>query len=252
MITIQAASLTTPFLVAIRLSVVLLLSPLEAIRLLPMTVRLILVIMLSLLIAASLPSSSSMSQATFTLLIKAIAEFFNGLLISLSLYAAFAVFQIAGQLLDTQIGLNAMALINPSHDSEESISGRLLRLFAGLCFFTLNEHHYLLQGIYISFEKTEPGTCIIFYGLLPIIQQCGLMFSLALLLGMPIIAILFIIDISSALFTRNMPQINIFFLTLPLKIILSLSMFYLLLTELAPFVERVFQASFNAIKQATT
>jgi flagellar biosynthetic protein FliR len=250
MITILTASLTTLLLVAIRLSVILLLSPIEAIRILPMPIRLIIVFIISLLLTAHMPSSSWMSYDTVTIFIKAAAEFFNGLLISLSLYAAFAAFQIAGQLLDTQIGLNGMSLINPSHNAEESISGRLLTLIAGLCFFTLNEHHYLLQGICISFEQTEPGTSIIAHGFEPIIRQCGLMFTLAILLAMPIIALLFIIDISAALFTRNMPQVSIFFLTLPLKILLGLGMFYLLLTELSPFIEQVFQASFEAIKRA--
>ncbi len=245
MITIAVSQLTTTFLVSIRIGTVLLLSPIEAIRLLPIHTRLILVLTLSMLITNQL-SLPIVESDELSLLVKGLAEFSNGLILSLSLYAAFAIFQIAGQLIDTQMGLNALAIFNPADHSHEPLSSRLLLMLAVLFFFAVNGHHKLLHGLIMSFTLITPGKLALFNGFVPVIQQCSLMFSFALMIASPILIGLLIIDVSAALLTRNMPQISTYFLTLPIKILLGLFLFGLLLTVVNPVMEDVFQLCFQS------
>lgn len=248
MITIAVKPLTETFLVAIRLGTIVLFSPIEAIRLLPIHTRLILVLMLSILIVGNLPLIALPSNET-SLVLGGIAEFCNGLLLSLSLFAAFAVFQIAGQLIDTQMGLNSLAILNPSDHSHEPLSGRLLMMLAVLFFFALDGHHQLLQALVLSFKRITPGQCAVFNGFMPIVQQCSFMFSFALMLASPIIISLMIVDVSAAVLTRNMPQISTYFLALPIKIMLGLLVFSLLLNEINPLMQKGFQACFQTLMQ---
>ena len=245
MITIAVSQLTTTFLVSIRLGTVLLLSPIEAIRLLPIHTRLILVLMLSMLITNQL-SSPIIHSDELSLLVSGLAEFSNGLILSLSLYAAFAIFQIAGQLIDTQMGLNALAIFNPADHSHEPLSSRLLLMIAVLFFFAVNGHHKLLQGLVMSFTLIAPGKLALLDGFVPVIQQCSLMFSFALMIASPILIALLIIDIAGSLLTRNMPQISTYFLTLPIKIMLGLFIFGLMLSVVNPILEDVFQLCFQS------
>lgn len=245
MITIAVSQLTTTFLVSIRLGTVLLLSPIEAIRLLPIHARLILVLIVSMLISNQLPLLVS-EPNEFSLLVQGIGEFSNGLILSLGLYAAFAIFQIAGQLIDTQMGLNALALFNPTDHSHEPLSSRLLLMLAVLFFFAVNGHHQLLTGLLMSFTLITPGKLALFDGFAPVIQQCSLMFVFALMLASPILIGLLIIDVASALLTRNMPQVSTYFLTLPIKIMLGLFIFGLLLTVVNPVMEKAFQLCFQS------
>ncbi len=248
MITIAVKPLTETFLVAIRLGTVLLLSPIEAIRLLPIHARLLLVLMLSMLIVGHLPSAPPPFNE-ISLVLGGFAELCNGLILSLSLYAAFAVFQIAGQLIDTQMGLNSLAILNPSDHSHEPLSGRLLVMLGVLFFFALDGHHQLLQALVLSFKLITPGQCALFNGFVPIVQQCSFMFSFALMLASPIIISLMIVDVSGAVLTRNMPQISIYFLTLPIKIMLGLLVFCLLLNDINPMMQKGFQVCFQTLTQ---
>ena len=247
MMTIAVAPLTTTFLVAIRLGTVLLLSPIEAIRVLPIHARLLLVLILSTLVVTNL-SLSDLPSNELSLVVSGLSEFCNGLILSLSLYAAFAVFQIAGQLMDTQMGLNSLAIFNPADHSNESLSGRLLVMLGVLFFFAVGGHLKLVQGLLMSFMIIAPGQPALFNGYAPIIQQCSLMFSLSLMIASPVVIGLLVIDVAGAVLTRNMPQISTYFLILPIKIMLGLIIFGLLLTYINPAMDFVFASCFHSWK----
>ena len=247
MITIALAPLVTTFLVAIRLGTVLLLSPIEAIKRLPIHARLLLVLIASALIAINTPISTSPTD-NLSLMFSSIAEFCNGLLLSLSVYAAFAVFHIAGHLIDTQMGLNAIAIFNPTEHTNEPFSVHLLMMLAVLFFFAIDGHLLLFQGLLMSFSIITPGKLALLNGYMSIIKQCSLMFSVSLMIASPIVVSLLIIDVASAIITRNMPQISTYFLTLPIKMALGLILFGLLLTDVNPIMNYVFSSCFQSWK----
>lgn len=245
MITLAIEPLTTIFLVAIRLGTILLLSPIEAIRLLPVHSRLLLVLILSILIVGNLNVSVE-AHDDISLGVSGLAELCNGLILSLSLYAAFGVFQIAGQLMDTQMGLNSLAIFNPADHSSEPLNGRLLTMLAVLFFFAIDGHLKLVQGLVLSFGIIAPGQLTILNGFTPILKQCSLMFTLAIMIASPVVIGLLIIDIAGAILTRNMPQISTYFLTLPIKIMLGLLIFSALLNYINPVIDHVFSACFQS------
>lgn len=245
MINVSVAPLTTTFFVAIRLGMVLLLSPIEAIRLLPIHTRLLLVLVLSTLVVAQLNLPEQLPN-DLSLLVGGLAELCNGLILSLSVYATFAVFQIAGQLIDTQMGLNSLAILNPSDHSHELLSSRLLMMLAVMFFFAVDGHHKILQGLILSFTLIAPGQLVLFNGFTPVLTHFSLMFSLGLMLASPVVFSLLLIDLSGAVITRNMPQISTYFLVLPVKILLGYFLFRLLLNGINPFMAKTFHLCFES------
>jgi len=238
-------------MVAIRLGTVILFSPIEAIRVLPIHTRLILVLILSSLIVMNL-TLPKLAADELSLIVGGIAEFCNGLILSLSLYATFAIFTIAGQLIDDQMGLNSQAILNPADNSHESIASRLLLMLGVLFFFTLNGHHKLLQSLAASFQIIPPGTLAIFNGFAALGKQFTMMFSLGFMLASPVIISLIVVDIAGAVLTRNMPQISTYFLTLPIKILLGLFVFQLLLNYIHPLMEKIFDYCFDSSSRQHT
>lgn len=247
MITVAVAPLTTIFLIAIRIGTVLLFTPIEAIRVLPIHVRLLLVLIISWLIMANL-SLPAQSPNDLSLFLSGVAELCNGLILSLTLFATFAIFHVAGQLIDTQMGLNAIAVLNPTDHSHDPLSGRLLMMLAVLFFFAVDGHHRLLEALLLSFTLIAPGQLALFVGFTPLIKQCAFMFSLGLLVASPIVFSLLLIDVVGAVVTRNMPQINTYFLTLPIKILLGYFVFILLLDYLNPLLAKAFNLCFQSLR----
>lgn len=238
------------FFISIRVSVILLFTPIQAIRQLPIHVRLFLVFAFSLLINNYLPVSHNTNRVN--LVLGGLAECANGLILATSIYASFAVFQIAGQLIDSQTGLNSLALFNPAEHASEPLTSRLLSMLAVLFFFAMDGHIWLFKGLTYSFLTIPPGTLTLLSGFTPVIQQFGFMFSTALMIALPVIIVLLAIDFSGAIITRNMPQVNTYFLTLPIKILLGFFILSLMMDYLAPITNRVFTRCFNVWQASMT
>ena len=241
--TLSLTWLTSLFFITIRLGTVLLFTPIQAIRQLPVHARLMLVFTLSTLLVNYVPAQEELSNNA--ILLGGISEFANGLILATSLYAAFAVLQIAGQLIDNETGLNATAVFNPSDHHQESITSNLLSMLAVLFFFSMDGHQWLFKGLAFSFVIIPPGTLSLFAGFAPVIKQFGFMFSMSFVLASPILLALLAIDLCGALITRNMPQVSTYFLTLPIKILFGLFLLIMMLNFINPFINTVFAQCFH-------
>lgn len=242
--TLSLTWLTSLFFISIRLGTVLLFTPIQAIRQLPIHARLMFIFSLSMILAAHLPQKMELS--TNALFLGGLAEWCNGLILGTSLYAAFAVFQIAGQLIDNQTGFNAAAIFNPKEHGQDSLSSHLFSMLAVLFFFSLEGHHWLFKGLSYSFVVIPPGTLNLFSGFTPVIKQGSLMFSLAMMIASPIVVALLAVDLCGALITRNMPQLSIYFLTLPIKILFGLFLMFLMMNYISPLTDKVFFHCFQS------
>ncbi|MFI4918171.1 MAG: flagellar biosynthetic protein FliR [Legionellales bacterium] len=241
--TLSLSWLTALFFIVIRLGTVVLFSPIQAIHQLPVHTRLILIFMLGMLLVHYVPASGESDNTA--LLFGGIAEFANGLILTTSLHAAFAVFQIAGQIIDNELGLNSLSIFNPSEHSQESISSQLLSMLAVLFFFGLNGHLWLFKGLAYSFTVIPPGSLNLLSGFTPIIKQFGFMFTMAFVISSPIVFTLLTIELCGAVITRNMPQVNTYFLTLPIKIGVGLLLFITMLDYINPLTNTIFERCFQ-------
>jgi flagellar biosynthetic protein FliR len=238
--TLSLPWITHLLFVAIRLGAIFFFIPIQAIRQLSSITRLMLIFSLSLLIQLN-----TKSTPIDHLFFRALAEFANGLLLATSLCASFAIYQIAGQLIDNQIGLNTLAFFKPDEEGQESLSSRLLSMIAVLLFFGSNGYIWLFKGLSYSFIITPPGALILFNGLDPILKQFGFMFSISFIIASPIVIALITIDFCSALICRTMTQVNPYFLTLPLKITLGFLMFIMMLQYMTPLTDMIMERCFN-------
>lgn len=244
MITIATPTLSAVFLAAIRIGVVLIFTPIQAIRQLPTSLRLILVLMISIFLVSHLSLTVGDSNET-TLVAKALVELVNGLILSLSLYAAFAIFQITGQLIECQMGLNSLAIFNPSEHSQDPLTSRLLTMFAVLFFFSLDGHHRLIQGLAYSLTIIPLGKLTLFQHFNLLINQFKLVFIFSWMIASPILIGLILVELCAAIITRNMPQINTYFLALPIKILFGFFLLRLVLNHINPLMEHIFNLCFQ-------
>ena len=78
-----------------------------------------------------------------------------------------------------------------------------------------------------------------------LIKQFGFMWSMAFIMASPIICALLAIDLCSALINRSMPQINMYFLTTPLKILFGVVLLMNLLPYLTGLTDRIMSQCFH-------
>lgn len=240
---ISTSWITTLFFITIRMGTILLFTPIQAIRQIPIHSRLLLIFILSILMAFNTPHIQEMDNSR--LILGGIAEFANGLILATSLFAAFSVMQIAGQIIENETGMNSLTLFHPGEHTQLPLTSHLLSMLAVLFFFGIDGHLWLIKGLSYSFILIPPGTVTLFNGFSPVIKQFGFMFSMAVMIASPIVVALLAIDLCSGALTRSMPQISTYFLTLPLKILVGLLLLILMLNYLNPIMNQLFEQCFQ-------
>ncbi len=164
------------------------------------------------------------------LIIFAITEVITGLTLGYITKFCFFSAQMAGQLMDFQVGFSMMSMFDPISNENVTLLGRLLYWVAMVMFFVVDGHHMLIRAIIDSFNVVNIGKFIL-------LQQSAMMilkifiefFTLGLKIAIPIILIIIITDLSMGLVSRTVPQLNIMILGMPIKILVGLSCFALIL-----------------------
>ncbi|MGH7443008.1 MAG: flagellar biosynthetic protein FliR, partial [bacterium] len=79
-------------------------------------------------------------------------EAFAGLIVGYSAYLLFSGFEMAGEIVDIQIGFGLVNVIDPAGGSQVSILGQFYYIVAMLFFLAIDGHHALLKALGDSFE----------------------------------------------------------------------------------------------------
>lgn len=175
-------------------------------------------------------------------------EIICGLLLGLSLYITFSSIQLAGELVDLRMGFSMVNVLDPQSGENVPITGQLKEMLATLIFLAISGHHYILKGIFASYQVVPLGEFISLTNTAGIILRiCGDIFILGLQMALPIVASLFIVDIGFGFLARTIPQINIFSVGFPTKILLGFLILCLSLPNLVLVLESIFQGMFNSI-----
>ena len=123
-----------------------------------------------------------------------------------------------------QMGLSADQALNPTSGGNSPVLSQAYTYLASMIFIALGAHRWLFAAIYNSFKGMPIGYTLSFSsGLVEqIVIITGQLFSLALGIAIPIFGVLFITDVLLGFTSKMMPQMNIFMVSLPLKIYLGL------------------------------
>lgn len=123
-----------------------------------------------------------------------------------------------------QMGLSADQALNPTSGGNSPVITQAFTYLASMLFITLGAHQWLFAAIYNSFKSLPIGFALSFSPSLveQILIITGQIFSVGLSIALPIFGILFITDVLLGFTSKMMPQMNIFMVSLPLKIYLGL------------------------------
>jgi len=183
-----------------------------------------------------------------SLAIGAIGEILIGITIGMTVNLIFIGLQIAGQISGYQMGLAIAQVMDPADGEQVPLLAQFFQLFAFLTFLTINAHHWFLMALADSFHLVPPFGFKISGSLIEqLIQIAGNMFVIAIKVGAPVIAALLLASIAFGLIARTVPQMNVFFVAMPLKIIIGLLFIGFSLPYLSSFLKAIFSNLGNTI-----
>ena len=175
-------------------------------------------------------------------------ELIVGLILGFVSSLIFSAIQMAGQLLDMQIGFGIINMIDPLSGQQAPLIGNFKYILALIIFLATNGHHVLLSAVFASF-KLIPVTGVVMNVAVTkfIVDIIGDMFILALKISLPVIVSLLLTDVALGILARTMPQMNIFVVGVPGKIIVGLFVLSIALPFYIFFLEMAFDGMYKNI-----
>jgi flagellar biosynthetic protein FliR len=148
-------------------------------------------------------------------------------------------FQMGAQIISLQAGYTMATTIDPTSGADSGVLLMIAQTTAGLLFFATGLDRQILLAFADSLSTQPPGQFSVSPAIVNRIVQAGSsIFSTGFRLVLPLVALLLMVEISLALLARVNSQLQLMSLVLPIKILLSLTLFgWLLLVFPKVFVE---------------
>jgi flagellar biosynthesis protein FliR len=150
-------------------------------------------------------------------------EVIIGLGFAMAIACLFAAVDTAGSLIDSQIGLSYGSLINPVDNTQSGSMSQLYSMVGILVFIVIDGESWVIRGLAKTYElvpmlelpslsKLTASVASAFSGI----------FGAALEVAAPVMLALILTDVAFGVVSRVVPQLNIFAVGFPVKIIVGL------------------------------
>lgn len=164
----------------------------------------------------------------FGLTIEIGRELIIGTIAGFAATLTFGAIQIAGEAMSSGSGFGAARIMNPAFGESGSAMDQLFTFIALLLFMVLNGHHQFLMALQTTFKLIPLRSDLPILETAPLISMFGRLVTLGIQMALPVMGTMLLTDIILGLLARIAPQVQVFFLGLPLKI--SLGIIALILT----------------------
>jgi flagellar biosynthetic protein FliR len=187
-------------------------------------------------------AAAALPESPFALAALAFKEVLVGMTIGFVAALVFEAVRMAGQMIDSARGQTQATAMVPQLPERVSVSAELGYQLAVVIFLVAGGHRIFLAGLVRSFGWIPPQTIPALGGgrldalVEAIVRMTADAITLAVLLSFPVVAAILLANLFLALVNKAAPQINVFFLGMPIKAVLGVAV---LLLSLQVLLERI-------------
>jgi flagellar biosynthetic protein FliR len=240
------------FLIFVRVSSLFLTAPYFSSAAFPAQVKIFFALITSILLYPVIPAQNvgidPQSGAIF--MITAIfTEVLVGAALGMVGKIVFAGLELAGRLISLKTALGFASLVDSMTQQQRTIVSNLFNLLAILIFLAIGGDKIYLSGLVQSFQVVPLQQAQIEMAGPFMLELATYLFVIGVQLTAPFMIVLFLVDLSLAIFARIMPQANIMFIALPIKLGVGFILLYLVAPYLPVAFEMMFTRMFEFIEQ---
>lgn len=186
----------------------------------PVQVRIIIMVALAAAVApvaGTVPSFGNAQALAFALSL--FREIIVGLSIGFIASLIMSAAQIAGELMDYEIGFGLSGSMDPISNVQMPVAARFLQMLMTVLFLTSGAHHLLIKALADSFVFITPGAASNLAALSgPMMSIFTVVFVTGVKIAGPIVGLMILCDLALGLVARTSPQMNLLMVGMPLKI----------------------------------
>lgn len=216
---------------------------------LPVRIRLVAGLAVVLALVPVLPQQPAIPPGSWLGLTVIAEQLLIGALMGFSLRITFVALDVAGELIGLQMGLSFATFFDPGSSSETPVMASFLGLLTALIFLAMNGHLLTLTLLAESFTLL-PVSATPFHAaaLSSLLTASAMMFSLGVMLALPLITALLVTNIALGVLARVAPTLNLFAVGFPITLALGFIVLLLSLPYIGAALEGVFNSGFQTLE----
>ena len=150
-------------------------------------------------------------------------EVLAGAIIGSTVRILFASVQVAGTVTSFVSGMANALAYDPISEQQSALVAGFLSTIATLLLFVTNLHHVLIEAMLNSYELFQPGVAPMTGDILQMVaRHVSQTFKIGIQLASPFVVVSLAYYIGLGIMTRLSPQVPIFFVAMPLQIVVSI------------------------------
>ncbi len=190
----------------------------------------------------------ALSITPYELIIFSIKELLVGLMLGFISYLFFTSLYLAGQIVDMQMGFGMVNVLDPQHNIQVPVTGTLYYIISLLIFLTLDGHHTLLEALVKSYEYVPIGQFKFADGIInQLIRILTQTFIIGFKISGPVLAAILLADVLLGILAKTMPQMNVFVVGMPLKILVGIATIIITLPLFIATLQHIFTNMYEEI-----
>jgi flagellar biosynthetic protein FliR len=150
-------------------------------------------------------------------------EIIIGAVLGLTARLAISALQIAGSVVAQQMGLGFVTAIDPTQGQQGMLVGNFLTLLGVTLVFATDLHHLVIEALNDSYTLFQPGEMPLVGDVAQHVTQIvTTAFRIGIQLAAPFLVFGLLFHLGLGVLSRLMPQMQVFFIGLPLSIMLGM------------------------------
>lgn len=150
-------------------------------------------------------------------------EIIIGVVLGLTARLAISALQVAGSVVAQQMGLGFVTAIDPTQGQQGMLVGNFLTLLGITLVFATDLHHLVIEALNDSYTLFQPGEMPLVGDVAQHVTQIvTTAFRIGIQLAAPFLVFGLLFHLGLGVLSRLMPQMQVFFIGLPLSIMLGM------------------------------
>jgi flagellar biosynthesis protein FliR len=202
-------------------------------------------------LTVALAAQAGTTAGALPLVMAAPVELVIGLSLGFILSLSFQAVELAGRVISIQLGLSLGSVFSPTQEEASTAIDPFFSVLAGLLFLAMGLHLAIVQVLANSFTAYPVGAGWPSDLALTGARTVALAMELGVRVALPVALVLLLVELSVGLLARAIPQINVFILGLPDKMLVAFAVLAAAMPALIAGAATIYRFVFGAASGGT-
>jgi flagellar biosynthetic protein FliR len=172
-------------------------------------------------------------QSMVPLLVLMLQEIMIGIVLGATARVTLSALQVAGMVIAQQLGLGFVSSVDPTQGQQGVLVGNFLTLLGISMLFATDSHHLVIAALNDSYKIFSPGEVMPSGDVAALATRAfSAAFKIGIQLSAPFLVFGLVFNMGLGVLARLMPQMQVYFVGVPLSIMVGLMIFAAVLSTI--------------------